>query len=80
MVHFNKVKTYVEHDIKCVTIPAISKGVYRYPFTEAAYIAIASLSQSIEHLETDLQVEIVLNDERIYEFYQNASIDVNQGK
>lgn len=80
MVHFKIVKTCVEHDIKSVAIPAISTGVYRYPVTEAAHIAITTLSQSIEHLEADLQVEIVLNDERMYEVYQNTLIDVNQGK
>ena len=80
MVHFNIVKTCVEHDIKSVAIPAISTGVYRYPVTEAAFIAITTLNQSIEHLDADLQVEIVLNDERIYEIYQNALTDVNQGK
>ena len=80
MVHFNIVKNCVEHEIKSVAIPAISTGVYRYPVTEAAHIAITALSQSIDHLEADLQVEIVLNDERMYEVYQNALNDANQSK
>ena len=80
MVHFNILKTCVEHDIKSVAIPAISTGVYRYPVKEAANIAIATLSQSIEHLDADLHVEIVLNDEKMYEVYQNALTDFNQGK
>ena len=54
MVHFNIVKNCVEHDIKSVAIPAISKGVYRYPVTEDANIATATLSQSIEHLKAAL--------------------------
>ena len=80
MVHFNIVKTCVEHDIKSVAIPAISTGVYRYPVTEAAKIAIATLSQSIEHLEADLDLDIVLNDEKVYKVYQNALTDYSQGK
>jgi hypothetical protein len=43
-------------------------------------INIVNLCQSIEHLEAELQVEIVLNDERMYEVYQNTLTDVNQGK
>lgn len=80
MVHFNIVKTCVEHGIESVAIPAISTGIYRYPVTEAAQIAITTLSQSTEHLEADIDLEIVLNDKSMYQVFQNALTDYNQGK
>jgi O-acetyl-ADP-ribose deacetylase (regulator of RNase III) len=80
MVHFNIVKTCVEHGIESVAIPAISTGIYRYPVTEAAQIAITTLSQSTEHLEADIDLEIVLNDKSMYQVFQNALTEYSQGK
>ena len=80
MVHFNIVKTCVEHGIQSVAIPAISTGIYRYPVTEAAQIAIATLSQSMEHLKADIELEIALNDKSMYQVFQDVLTDFNQGK
>ena len=80
MVNFNIVKTCVEHGIESVAIPAISTGIYRYPVTEAAQIAITTLSQSTEHLEADIDLEIVLNDKSMYQVFQNALTEYSQGK
>ena len=43
-------------------------------------IHLATMNKPVKHLEADLQVEIVLNDERMYAVYQNTLTDVNQGK
>ena len=80
MLHFNIVKTCVEHGIKSVAIPAISTGIYRYPVTEAAQIAIATLSQSTEHLEADIDLEIVINDKSMFQVFKDALTDYNKGK
>jgi O-acetyl-ADP-ribose deacetylase (regulator of RNase III) len=62
IVHFNIVKTIVEHGIQSLAIPAISTGIYRYPVKEAARIAIDTLSQFMKHFKVDLRCEMVLND------------------
>jgi O-acetyl-ADP-ribose deacetylase (regulator of RNase III) len=61
-----------EHNIKSIAIPAISCGIYGYPISQAAMIAV---KETVNFLELNDRVETVIFtcfDDTIYDAYQHA--------
>jgi O-acetyl-ADP-ribose deacetylase len=48
-----------KHDCRSVALPALSTGAYRYPFDEAARVAINAAAEFLQQLPTDSALELV---------------------
>lgn len=62
----------LHHGIKTIAFPAISCGVYGYPITQAATIAINETANFLELHNKIESVSFVCFDDAVYEAYQNA--------
>jgi O-acetyl-ADP-ribose deacetylase (regulator of RNase III) len=58
-----------ENNLKSVSFPAISTGVYRYPKDAAAEIAVEIVISFIEKEKYPINVSFVLFDDDNYEIY-----------
>ncbi|VVC74788.1 O-acetyl-ADP-ribose deacetylase [Aquicella siphonis] len=68
----SSLKLAQEHQVKSIAFPAISCGIYGFPASQAAMIAVKETTQFLElHPEVE-QVLFVCFDEAIYEAYQQA--------
>ena len=62
----------LKHDVKTIAFPAISCGVYGYPLSQAAMIAVKEVADFLEvHKELE-QVHFVCFDDNALEVYQHA--------
>ena len=62
-----------QHDVKRISFPSISTGVYRYPVEEAARIALGEVRKHLEQRNTKVdEVIFVLFDQRTYGAYEDA--------
>ena len=62
-----------ERDVKVVTFPSISTGVYGYPLEEAAPIALRTVAEVLGQPDTTIREAIfVLFDERTHAAYESA--------
>jgi O-acetyl-ADP-ribose deacetylase (regulator of RNase III) len=59
----NTLKLAAQNDCKTIAFPAISTGVYRFPFDRAARIAIAATAMELERTREIEAVTFVLFDE-----------------
>ena len=62
----------VEHSIKTIAFPSISTGVYGYPVTQAAVIALNAVKQFLETHDGLDEVRFVLFDDATSGAYENA--------
>ena len=62
----------VEHSIKTIAFPSISTGVYGYPVTQAAVIALNAVKQFLKEHDGLDEVRFVLLDDATYDAYENA--------
>jgi O-acetyl-ADP-ribose deacetylase (regulator of RNase III) len=69
-------KLAVENGCRSIAFPAISCGVYGYPLSEAAKIALQEVSAFLANDAQLEQVVIVLFDERAYTAFYNAYRDL----
>lgn len=68
----SSLKLAKEHQVKSIAFPAISCGIYGFPVSQAAMIAVKEITQFLElHAEIE-QVLFVCFDEAVYEAYQQA--------
>lgn len=68
--YWNSMLLVKENRLKSVSFPAISTGVYRYPKTEAAEIAVKTIINFMEKEEYIVDVSFVLFDNDNYEIYK----------
>jgi len=62
-----------DHDVKTISFPSISTGVYRYPVEEAARIALGEVRTHLEQRNTKVdEVIFVLFDQRTYGVYADV--------
>lgn len=63
-----------ERNVKTITCPAISTGVYGYPMAEAARIAIDTISEHLARSGSSIsEAVIVLFDQRAFEAFEQAA-------
>ena len=61
-----------ERDVRTISFPAISTGVYGYPVAEAARIALAAISKHLNRDESTVrEVLVVLFDKNAYDAHVN---------
>lgn len=68
--YWNSMLLVKQNNLNSVSFPAISAGVYRYPKTEAAKIAIETVLQFMEEENCIVDVSFVLFDNENYEIYK----------
>ena len=68
--YWNSMLLVKQNNLKSVSFPAISTGVYRYPKTEAAKIAIETVLKFMEDEKYIVEVFFVLFDNDNYEIYK----------
>lgn len=61
-----------ENKLQRIAFPAISTGVYGYPVTEAARVAVAAIQQMLPQLSSILEVRLVLYDAVAYQVFMAA--------
>jgi len=70
--YFNSMLLAKQNNLKSVSFPAISTGVYRYPKNEAAKIAIETIIKFMEIEKYIVEVSFVLFDNDNYEIYKST--------
>ena len=76
----NSFRLAVEKDLKSLSFPAISTGVYGYPMEEAAKIALATISEELSRSPSIEKVRFVLFDSLAYEVHDRVFRDLLQEK
>ena len=61
-----------DNKLQRIAFPAISTGVYGYPVTEAARIAVAAVQQVLPRLQSIVEVRLVLYDAVAYQVFMAA--------
>ena len=78
--YFNCLKLAVEHDVKTISFPSISTGVYGYPIEEAAEIAVRTVAAWLrDHSGPVRIVKLVQFSERDHEMYRNYAEKLRGG-
>ncbi|MBN1638410.1 MAG: O-acetyl-ADP-ribose deacetylase [Ignavibacteriales bacterium] len=67
----NSLKLAVENNCKTIAFPAISTGVYRFPFERATQIAIKTVREFLVNNDNIEKVIFVCFSERDYTIYKN---------
>jgi len=70
--YWNSMLLVKENNLKSVSFPAISTGVYRYPKVEAAEIAIQTIINFMKKEEYIVDVSFILFDNDNYEIYKTT--------
>lgn len=65
-------KLALEHKLQTIAFPAISCGIYGFPISQAATIAVKETANFLELNESIKEVYLVCFDSNIYEAYQLA--------
>ncbi|KAL0317011.1 UNVERIFIED_CONTAM: Macro domain-containing protein [Sesamum angustifolium] len=71
----NSLRVAKEHNIQYIAFPAISCGVYRYPYEEAATLAISTIKESAGDLK---EVHFVLFLDEIYDVWLRKANELLQ--
>ncbi len=64
--HIEALRLAVEHDCRTVAFPAISCGVYGYPITEAARIALSAAAEHLRSEDVPEKITFVLFSQAAY--------------
>jgi len=69
--YYNSMKLAKEHNLKSISFPAISTGIYGYPLEEACEIAVSTVLDFMREEDYSLNVNFVLFDNENYSIYNN---------
>jgi len=72
--YLRSMEVAAENNLKSVSFPAISCGVYGYPFDEAANIALTTVAEALERFPNIVKVRFVLFSDDIYQIFMNEYI------
>ena len=61
-----------EHDVESVAFPSISTGAFGYPVEEAAEVALRTVLESAENLQSVRRIRFVLYGEENFEAYERV--------
>ncbi len=74
----NSLRLAVENDIKTISFPSISTGVYGYPVEKAAPVALKTVIEFLKNSDALDEVVFVLYDGETYQGYENALKSLEQ--
>lgn len=66
----NSLELASKHDVKTISFPAISCGVYRFPLTKAVAIAVREIQEFLKKTSTLQTIYLTCFNEEIYENYR----------
>ncbi|MCD6486908.1 MAG: O-acetyl-ADP-ribose deacetylase [Syntrophobacterales bacterium] len=69
--YLESLKKVTQNGLKSVSFPAISAGIYGYPLTEAAYIALKTIINYVKNHEGIELVRFVLFSQNIYDVFSD---------
>ncbi|HHV96682.1 MAG TPA: O-acetyl-ADP-ribose deacetylase [Clostridiaceae bacterium] len=72
----NSLKIAEEMGLKTIAFPSISTGAYRFPVNRAARIAVNEISNFLEISKSVSKVFIVCFDNKTYDSYVNAKMEI----
>lgn len=75
--YLSSLKLADKHKLKTIAFPAISCGIFGYPVSQAAVIAVNETAKFLELHDTIADVYFVCFDDAIYESYQHALDSLN---
>jgi O-acetyl-ADP-ribose deacetylase (regulator of RNase III) len=67
-----------ENGLRSIAFPSISTGIFGYPVSLAAPVALAAVAAELEHATSVRQALFVLFDEATYSAFKNALCSVGQ--
>lgn len=68
----NSIELAAQHELETIAFPAVSAGVYGYPWAEAADVALASLAQALgEHPKIE-RARVVLFSDELFAVFREA--------
>jgi len=67
----NSLKLAYEHNLKSISFPAISAGIYAYPLKEACKIAVDTVIDFLQEISYTIDVYFVLFDEKNFNIYND---------
>lgn len=68
----NSLRVAVENNIKTISFPSISTGVYSYPLNEASEIAVKTILNFLKSNDSIEKVNMVCFDDNTYKYYKKA--------
>lgn len=68
----NSLRVAVENNIKTISFPSISTGVYSYPLNEASEIAVKTILNFLKSNNSIEKVNMVCFDDNTYKYYKKA--------
>ncbi len=74
--YHQSLKVAVENDLKTVSFPSISTGVYGYPVDKAAQVALEAIADFLKQDTRLEEIVFVLFDSRTFEAYSKALEDL----
>jgi O-acetyl-ADP-ribose deacetylase (regulator of RNase III) len=69
----NSMRVAAGLEANSVAFPAISTGIYRWPITSAAQIAVATIAETAKETPTIATVRIVLFDQATYDVFETTA-------
>jgi len=69
----NSLRIAVENNIKTISFPSISTGVYGYPVEKAAPVALNTVKEFLQYDDSLDEVVFVLYDRQTYQGYEEAA-------
>ncbi len=70
--YWNALSLAEEHDLESVAFPSISTGAFGYPVEEAAEVALRTVLESAENLQSIRRIRFVLYGEENFEAYKRV--------
>lgn len=68
----------VQHDCRCIALPALSTGAYRYPLREAARIALQTALDHLAKHDLPEEVRFVLFTDEVLKVFQEELTKLSQ--
>jgi O-acetyl-ADP-ribose deacetylase (regulator of RNase III) len=66
------------HGLRTLSFPAISCGIYRYPWEEAAHVSLTAVARALER-HGDVRARVVLFGEELFAVYRMAHASLASG-
>lgn len=72
----NTLNLAFQKEVKSISFPNISTGIYRFPKDKAAEIAISTVIDFVKHNESMYRIQFVCNDDENYDVYKEILNEV----
>ena len=74
----NSLELAYKHNLKSISFPAISAGIFGYPLKEAAKVALESAYKWLQKIETQMLVQFVLYDDNSFNVFKEVLTSIKK--